>query len=186
MDGKFKPEVKDFAGLFVKPKENSQAADIEIIKWLAKENKLFSKEKIIHSYPHCWRCDTPLLNYAASSWFVNINAVKSRLISGNKKINWVPEHIKDGRFGKWLEGARDWAISRSRFWGAPLPVWKCEKCDKQIIIGSIDDIKKYSKKSDNQYFAMRHGEAENNAKNIINSKIENNHFGLTDKGKKKQ
>ena len=184
MDGKFKPEVKDFAGLFVKPKENPRATDIEIIKWLAKENKLFSKEKIIHSYPHCWRCDTPLLNYAASSWFVNINAVKSKLISGNKKINWVPEHIKDGRFGKWLEGSRDWAISRSRFWGAPLPVWKCEKCDKQIIIGSIDDIKKYSKKSGNQYFAMRHGEAENNAKNIINSKIENNHFGLTDKGKK--
>ena len=143
MDGKFKPEVRDFAGLPVKPKEKPQATDIEIIKWLDKNNKLFLKKSFVHSYPFCWRCDTPLLNYAASSWFVRVTEIKERMIKNNKKINWVPSHLKEGRFGKWLEGVRDWAISRSRFWGAPLPVWKCENCGKIKPAGSIDDIKKF-------------------------------------------
>ncbi|MEK7657706.1 MAG: class I tRNA ligase family protein [Patescibacteria group bacterium] len=185
IDGKFKSEVKDFVGLSVKPKENSQATDIEIIKWLAKENKLFKKEKIIHSYPHCWRCDTPLLNYAASSWFVKVEEIKNKLIANNKKINWIPKHIRDGRFGKWLEGARDWAISRSRFWGAPLPAWKCERCDNLEIIGSLDDIKRKTEKSGNRYFMMRHGEGENNTLGVVNTSVKNkDKFSLTEKGKK--
>lgn len=183
IDGKFNQEIKDFVGMPVKPKENHQSADIEIIKWLAGQNKLFSKEKIIHSYPHCWRCDTPLLNYASASWFVKVTAIKDKLISNNKKINWVPSHIKTGRFGKWLEEARDWAISRSRFWGAPLPIWKCEKCNNQKAIGSIEELKQYSKKSGNKYFAMRHGEAEHNVKNIASANLKSSHY-LTEKGKK--
>ena len=183
-DGKFKPEVKDFVGLSVKPKDEHQKTDIEIIKWLAKNNKLFSKQEIIHPYPHCWRCDTPLLNYAANSWFVNVSAIKNRLIKNNKKINWVPAHIRDGRFGKWLEGARDWAVSRSRFWGAPIPVWRCEKCKKIKVIGSIEDIKKNIKKTCNKFFVMRHGEAESNVKNVANADLKNNHYFLTDKGRK--
>jgi len=183
VNGKFKPEIKDFAGMDVKPKENHQSTDIEIIKWLAKENKLFSKQKIVHSYPHCWRCDTPLLNYASASWFVKATDIKKKLIENNKKINWLPGHIKNGRFGKWLEEVRDWAISRSRFWGAPLPVWKCEKCKKIKIIGSIEDIKKNIKKSGNKYFVMRHGGAVHNAKNISSSKIETSRsHPLTKKG----
>ncbi|HDO23730.1 MAG TPA: isoleucine--tRNA ligase, partial [bacterium] len=184
MDGKFKPEVRDFAGLPVKPKEKPQATDIEIIKWLDKNNKLFLKKSFVHSYPFCWRCDTPLLNYAASSWFVRVTEIKERMIKNNKKINWVPSHLKEGRFGKWLEGARDWAISRSRFWGAPLPVWKCENCGKIKPAGSIDDIKKFEIKSGNSYFVMRHGEAENNTVDLVSSNPENSEkYSLTERGR---
>lgn len=143
MDGKFVAAVTNFAGQEVKSKEDPTKTDVEIIKWLAKENKLFSKEKFEHSYPHCWRCDTPLLNYATSSWFVKVTDLKDQLIKNNQEINWVPEHIKEGRFGQWLEGARDWAISRNRYWGTPLPVWESADGEK-ICVGSVEELEKLS------------------------------------------
>jgi len=169
IDGAFNKEVIDFAGLQVKPKDDHQSGDVLIIKKLALDGTLFSKEKVIHSYPHCWRCDTPLLNYAATSWFVNISKIKSRLIEENKAINWVPEHIGSGRFGNILESAPDWAISRARFWGAPLPVWQCNGCESRVIIGSLGDLEGRARKSDNRYFLMRHGESEGNIKKIVDS-----------------
>ncbi len=141
--GKFKAEVTDWVGKQVKPKENHQEADVEVIRNLAGKKLLFSKEKYEHSYPHCWRCDTPLLNYATSSWFVKVTEIKNKMLKNNAQINWQPEHIKDGRFGKWLEGARDWAISRQRYWGAGLPIWKNESGDV-ICIGSIEELEKLS------------------------------------------
>ena len=146
-DGRFVPEVKDFAGLYVKPIDDVMSTDIEIIKYLAGVNRLFSKKKVEHSYPHCWRCDTPLLNYATDSWFVAVTKIKEQALQNAKKINWSPAHIKEGRFGKWLEGARDWSISRQRFWASVMPVWKCETCkgnNKYKVFGSVADLEKAS------------------------------------------
>ncbi len=185
MDGIIKQEAKNFSGMSVKPIDNHQKTDIEIIKNLAGRGLLFTKEKYEHSYPHCWRCDTPLVNYAASSWFVNILKIKKKAVELAKGVNWSPAHIKEGRFGKWLEGARDWSISRQRYWASVLPIWKCDKCGNAKVVGSVEEIKKYTKKSGNKYFLMRHGEAESNVKNIVASKIETaEKFPLTFKGRK--
>jgi isoleucyl-tRNA synthetase len=174
VNGKMKDEMGEFAGLQAKPKaekkDGHQETDIEIIKYLAKEGVLFSKEKIIHSYPHCWRCDTPLLNYATTSWFVKVTDLKDDLVAENAKVKWVPEAVGENRFGKWLEGARDWAVSRARFWGAPLPVWKSEDGKRVEFIGSIEDLK--SKIRRNTYMVMRHGEAEHNVKHMLDSSLQ--------------
>jgi isoleucyl-tRNA synthetase len=161
----------DFAGMLVKQKNDLMSADIEIIKRLAHDGKLFSKKKLIHSYPHCWRCDTPLLNYATTSWYVDVPSIKDTLIASNKKVNWVPEHVGQGRFGKWLEGARDWALSRSRFWGTPLPVWQSADAEETFVAGSYEEMLDRVKTSGNKYFGLRHGESESNVQGIVNSII---------------
>jgi len=143
MDGVIKKEAVDFAGLNVKPSNDRQATDIEIIKYLAKNNSLFAKEKYEHSYPHCWRCDTPLLNYATSSWFVDVTQLKPRALETAENISWVPSHMKEGRFGKWLENARDWSVSRQRFWASVIPIWRCE-CGEIRVFGSVAELEEVS------------------------------------------
>ncbi len=144
MDGTINKEAVDFAGLHVKPIEDVQSTDVAIIKYLAGKELIFSKEKYEHSYPHCWRCHTPLINYATSSWFVSVTKIKDDLLKYAKEINWIPEHIKDGRFGNWLEGARDWSISRQRFWASVIPMWQCDKCEERKVFGSRAELKEAS------------------------------------------
>ncbi|MEA3398345.1 MAG: class I tRNA ligase family protein, partial [Patescibacteria group bacterium] len=143
MDGIIKEAAGSFAGMNVKPAVDTQTTDVEIIKYLVKKDLLFAKEKYEHSYPHCWRCDTPLLNYAASSWFVNVLKIKDDFLKHAEAINWSPEHIKKGRWGKWLEGARDWSISRQRFWASVLPIWECA-CGERRVVGSIKELEDLS------------------------------------------
>ncbi len=141
MDGVVDEKVNAIGGLNVKPIENPQSTDIEVIKYLAGEGTLFHKEKYEHSYPHCWRCDTPLINYATGSWFVAVTKIKENLLENAKEINWTPEHLKEGRFGKWLEGGRDWSISRQRFWASVMPIWVCNKCEDKKVFGSVAELK---------------------------------------------
>ena len=135
----------DFAGKPVKSKDDPSAMDVEILKYLAQRGTLFSKEKYEHSYPHCWRCDTPLLNYATSSWFVRVAERKEKMIDLASDINWSPEHIKAGRWGKWLEGARDWSISRQRYWASVMPLWRCD-CGELRVFGSVAELEQVSGK----------------------------------------
>ena len=180
-NGVFSKEVSGFEGLKAKPKEDHQATDVAIIKYLAHNGVLFAKEKIIHSYPHCYRCETPLLYYALPSWFVNIQKVKSNLLKSAESMNWIPSHLKDGRFLHTMESAPDWTISRNRYWASPLPIWK-SKDGKIIFIKSFEDLKNNIKKSGNKYFVMRHGQTNNNIKNVV-SIVKNSGNHLTELGK---
>ncbi|MDR2701997.1 MAG: isoleucine--tRNA ligase, partial [Spirochaetaceae bacterium] len=135
---RFTEEVPDYEGLFVKD------ADKAIMERLKLEEKLVKREQILHSYPHCYRCHSPLIYRAVRSWFVDVEKVKADILNANNSVHWVPEHIKTGRFGKWLEGARNWAISRNRYWGNPLPIWRCGECGKTICIGGREELKALS------------------------------------------
>ena len=146
LQGRFRPELKEFGGKYVKNEYYTEDApeksiDVEIAIKLKTENKAFKVEKYVHSYPHCWRTDKPVLYYPLDSWFIKVTDKKDRMFDLNETINWKPKSTGEGRFGNWLKNANDWNLSRSRFWGIPLPIWRTEDGTEQICIGSLEELK---------------------------------------------
>lgn len=137
LDGKLTAPFDRYHGM------SALEANQPLVNELKQSGQLLRKETITHSYPHCWRCETPLLNFALTTWFVAVTKLKDRLVAENRHINWTPAHIRDGRFGQWLAGARDWAISRNRFWGNPMPIWRCGKSHLKVV-GSLDELEQLS------------------------------------------
>jgi isoleucyl-tRNA synthetase len=153
LQGKFRPEMGEYAGMYVKneyydaDQAPDRSADVQLAIQLKTENKAFKVEKYVHSYPHCWRTDKPVLYYPLDSWFIRVTDVKDRMIDLNNNINWKPESTGLGRFGKWLENANDWNLSRSRYWGIPIPIWTSEDGDERICISSVEQLKAESEKA---------------------------------------
>lgn len=164
-EGYFTDEVAGFSGMHVKDKITEE----KIISYLKERGVLFTTKLYEHEYPFCWRCDSPLLYFAHKSWFVGMSKLRKKLVANNKKINWIPSHIKEGRFGVWLKEVKDWAFSRNRYWGTPLPIWVCEKCNHRLVVGSLGDLTKYRYKKANTYILVRHGDTDLNEQKILNS-----------------
>ncbi|PIT92848.1 MAG: isoleucine--tRNA ligase [Candidatus Harrisonbacteria bacterium CG10_big_fil_rev_8_21_14_0_10_42_17] len=154
--------VPGLNGKYVKHPETEKM----IFAHLEEKGFLLKTEKYKHEYPHCWRCDTPLLYYARESWFIEMSKLRDQLVANNKKINWFPGHIKEGRFGEWLREVKDWNISRERYWGTPLPIWECLSCEKVHVVSSLQELDKHAVSS-NTFFIARHGEATSNVQGIL-------------------
>ncbi|MBI2674182.1 MAG: class I tRNA ligase family protein, partial [Candidatus Yanofskybacteria bacterium] len=179
--GRFVGVSPELDGKYVKDPETEEL----VIRQLEIRNLLLKVENFEHDYPFCWRCDTPLIYYAKESWFIKMSALRDKLLKNNSKVNWTPEHIKEGRFGQWLKEGKDWAFSRERYWGTPLPIWKCGSCGEFLTVGSMDELDKYRYKPKNEFYILRHGHSEKNGeegREIISSKVEADKYHLTKNG----
>ncbi|MFH1749410.1 MAG: class I tRNA ligase family protein [bacterium] len=175
--GCFTKDVKKFAGKFV------HDSNMEIIQDLENRGLMYKTENTHHSYPFCWRCDTKLIYYAKSTWYIRMSKVQKQLLDENQKINWVPKYLQEGRFGEWLRDVKDWAFARERYWGTPLPIWKCTKCTEYKCIGSIQELAENSVKKSTKLILMRHGHSEHNDEQIYSDKVTDK-YKLTPRGQK--
>ncbi len=165
-EGKFTKDVPGgLAGMHVKSKETEE----KIFEHLKKRGNLLKIEKYTHEYPYCWRCDTPLIYYARTSWFIAMSKLRKKLLASNKKINWIPDYIKEGRFGEWLREVKDWNLSRERYWGAPLPIWECKRCGSTEVVGSLNELSERAGGMKNNYWTVRHGESETQIRQVVDS-----------------
>ncbi|MEK9180225.1 MAG: class I tRNA ligase family protein [Patescibacteria group bacterium] len=182
-DGKFTKDVPGFAGMYVKSPETEK----KLLDYL--KPNTYNLKPYLHEYPYCWRCETPVLYYARNSWFIAMSKLRAKLLAANAKINWLPEHLKKGRFGEWLREVKDWNLSRERYWGAPLPIWECGKCGGHEVVGSLDELSERALRpgseqaggSHNKYWIMRHGESLANAMHVIDDRGKGG-VHLTEKG----
>jgi len=161
-------------------------ADRDIIADLKKRGFLYDEGVIEHDYPFCWRCQTPLIYLARLTWFIEMSKLTKDLLAANENTNWIPGHIREGRFGEWIKEGKDWSISRERYWGTPLPIWEGEKCDYRLVAGSFEDLNRYRPKKENRYFLVRHGEAESTVENRVDSQLKKARKNpLTERGEKR-
>jgi isoleucyl-tRNA synthetase len=172
--GHFVASVPDLSGAYAKDKKTEG----KIFEHLKNHGNFLRAEDYEHDYPFCWRCGTALLYYARDSWFIKMSSLRKQLLDNNEQINWVPDYIKQGRFGEWLSDVKDWALSRERYWGTPLPIWKCTKCESYHMVGSMRELGL----SRNRYIFMRHGQAENNVLRLNDSWPEKKQYKLTELG----
>ena len=177
-EGKFTKDVPLLKGEYAKAKDTEE----HILEHLKSHGNLLRIEEYKHEYPFCWRCGTAILYYARTSWFIAMSRLRKELLKNNETINWMPEHVKAGRFGEWLREVKDWNLSRERYWGAPLPIWECAKCGHTEVVESLEQLNMLAGGAKNTYWAMRHGEAKNNFLRIMDSGKAD--FHLTTKGQK--
>lgn len=167
------------AGKYIK----SEGTTTAILEFLREQGNLFAQESYTHDYPFCWRCKAAVIYYARKSWWIGMSKLREHMVTANESVHWEPKNVGEGRFGEWIKEAKDWAFSRERYWGTPLPIWRCGDCGTDEVVGSLDELRVGMRPLKNRYIIMRHGLAENNVLNLAVTRVEHDYYPLTEEGR---